>query len=76
MSMGKYIALFAQGDRSSSALLCGSTCSHLHQGGRTRANACRSAWSEDWIPAWALTAVIYARAVLMHQFGLRLEDID
>lgn len=81
LSMGKYAALVSQGDQSLSAIPVFPARLFRHHAIYVRADgAVRSpadlSGRKIGIPEWALTAVIYARAVLMHEHGLSLAEID
>jgi 4,5-dihydroxyphthalate decarboxylase len=81
MSMGKYAALVSQGDRSLSAIPVFPARLFRHHAIYVRADGPVHAPADlrgrkIGIPEWALTAVVYARAILMHEHGLLLSEID
>lgn len=81
MPMGKYIALVSQGDKSLAAIPVFPVRVFRHSaiyiGVNGRIHDPRDLrGSRIGIPEWALTAVIYARALLVHQFGVGLKEID
>jgi 4,5-dihydroxyphthalate decarboxylase len=81
ISMGKYIALVSQGDKSLAAIpvFPARVFRHaaIYVGVNGRIHDPRDLrGSRVGIPEWALTAVIYARALLAHQFGVGLKEID
>jgi 4,5-dihydroxyphthalate decarboxylase len=81
MSMGKYVALLSQGDRSLSAIpvfpsrVFRHSSIYVRRDGPVRAPADLKG-RKVGLPEWAQTAAVYSRGALMHQYGLRLQDID
>src|SRR5581483_3080564 len=81
ISMGKYIALKSQGDNSLNAIPVFPNRVFRHAAIYVAANGdIRSPHDlrgrKIGIPEWALTAVIYARALLAHQFDIGLKEVD
>ena len=81
MSMGKYVALVAQGDTRMTAIpvfpsrLFRHSALYVRAGGPVRTPA-DLAGRRVGIPEWAQTAVIYVRALITHEYGVALEDIE
>ena len=81
LSMAKYVALTSQGDASLAAIpvfpsrIFRHSSFYVRRDGAVREPA-DLAGRRVGVPEWAQTAGIYARGVLMHQYGVRLEDID
>src|SRR5277367_5048918 len=81
MSMGKYVSLLSQGDRSLSAIpvfpsrVFRHSSIYVRRDGPVRAPADLKG-RKVGLPEWAQTAAVYSRGALMHQYGLRLQDID
>ena len=81
MSMGKYAALVAQRDTRMTAIpvfpsrMFRHSAIYVRSGGaiRTPADLARR---RVGIPEWAQSAVIYARALLTHEYGVALTDIE
>ncbi len=81
LSMAKYVSLLSQGDDSLTAIPVFPSRIHRHSSLYVRRDgpvrAPRDlAGRRVGIPEWAQTAGIYARGALVHQYGLRLQDID
>lgn len=81
MSMGKYAALVAQGDTRMTAIpvfparMFRHSALYVRDGGPVRTPA-DLAGRRVGIPEWAQTAVIYVRALITHEYGVALEDIE
>jgi 4,5-dihydroxyphthalate decarboxylase len=81
MSMGKYVSLLSQGDASLTAIpvfpsrVFRHASIYVRRDGPVKAPA-DLAGRKVGLPEWAQTASIYSRGFLVHQFGLRLQDID
>jgi 4,5-dihydroxyphthalate decarboxylase len=81
LSMAKYVALLSQGDASLAAIPVFPSRIFRHSSIYVRRDAGLRQPSDlvgrrVGVPEWAQTAGIYARGALMHQYGLRLEEID
>jgi 4,5-dihydroxyphthalate decarboxylase len=81
MSMGKFAALTAQGDRSLVGIpvfpsrVFRHSSIYVRRGGKIKVPAdLRGA--RIGLPEWAQTAAIYSRGFLVHQFGVELEQVD
>ncbi len=81
LSMAKYVALTSQGDASLAAIpvfpsrIFRHSAIYVRRDGGLR-QPTDLAGRRVGVPEWAQTAGIYARGALMHQYGVRLEDID
>jgi 4,5-dihydroxyphthalate decarboxylase len=81
MSMGKYVSLLSQDDRSLSAIpvfpsrVFRHSSIYVRRDGPVRAPADLKG-RKVGLPEWAQTAAVYSRGALMHQYGLALQDID
>ena len=81
MSMGKYAALVAQGDTRMTAIpvfpsrMFRHSALYVKDSGPVRAPADLKGRCVG-IPEWAQTAVIYVRALITHEYGVALEDIE
>ena len=81
MSMAKYVALRSQGDESLSAIPVFPSRVFRHSSIFVRADGPVRA-PQDLVgrrvglPEWAHTAAIYTRGLLLHDYGVRLQDID
>ncbi|HEV8674635.1 MAG TPA: 4,5-dihydroxyphthalate decarboxylase [Methylomirabilota bacterium] len=81
MSMGKYAALRSQDDPSLTAIpvfpsrVFRHSAIYVRRDGPVREPA-DLAGRRVGVPEWAQTAMIYARGLLVHQYGLRLEDVE
>jgi 4,5-dihydroxyphthalate decarboxylase len=81
MSMGKYVSLLSQGDTSLTAIpvfpsrIFRHSSIYVRRGGDV-AKPRDLVGRRMGVPEWAQTAGIYARGFLMHQYGVRLQDID
>ena len=79
--MGKYVALRSQGDTSLAAIPVFPSRVFRHSSIYVRRDG-KVHEPKDLvgrrvgIPEWAQTAAVYSRGALMHQFGLKLQDID
>jgi len=81
MSLGKYISLLSQDDRSMVAIPVFPNRAFRHSSIYVRRDAeltdpTQLAGKRVGVPEWAQTAGIYARGTLMHQYGLRLPAIQ
>ena len=81
MSLGKYVSLLSQGDRSMVAIPVFPNRTFRHSAFYVRRESeltdpARLAGKRVGVPEWAQTAGIYARGALMHQYGLRLSAIE
>jgi 4,5-dihydroxyphthalate decarboxylase len=81
LSMGKYVALLAQDDDSLTAIPVFPSRVFRHSSLYVRRGGPVSrpqdlAGKRVGVPEWSQTATIYVRGFLMHQYGLRLQDID
>jgi 4,5-dihydroxyphthalate decarboxylase len=81
LSMGKYATLRARGDDSVIAIPVFPSRAFRHSGIYIRPNGPRDdpsalAGARIGIPEWSVTATVYARAVLAHEYGVRLEDVE
>ena len=81
MSMGKYVSLRSQGDTSLSAIpvfpsrVFRHSSIYVRRDGPVRVPADLKG-RRVGVPEWAQTAAVYSRGALMHQYGLKLQDID
>jgi len=81
MSMGKYVALLSQDDRSLTAIPVFPSRVFRHSSIYVRRDG-PVRRPEDLkgrrvgLPEWAQTAAVYSRGLLMHEHGLRLQDIE
>ncbi|MBI3515634.1 MAG: 4,5-dihydroxyphthalate decarboxylase [Proteobacteria bacterium] len=81
MSMGKYVALRSQGDTSLTAIpvfpsrVFRHSSIYVRRDGAVRAPADLKG-RKIGVPEWAQTAAVYSRGALIHQYGLKLQDID
>ncbi|HEV8306678.1 MAG TPA: 4,5-dihydroxyphthalate decarboxylase [Methylomirabilota bacterium] len=81
LSMAKYVALVSQGDASLAAIpvfpsrIFRHSAIYVRRDGGLR-QPTDLAGRRVGVPEWAQTAGIYTRGALMHQYGLRLEDVD
>ncbi len=81
MSLAKYVSLLSQDDHSMVAIPVFPNRAFRHSAIYVRSeseltNPVQLAGTRVGVPEWAQTAGIYARGVLMHQYGLRLSAID
>lgn len=81
MSLGKYIALLSRGDHAMVAIPVFPNRAFRHSSIYVRRDAGLSdprqlEGRRVGVPEWAQTAGIYARGVLVHQYGLRLHAIE
>ena len=81
MSLGKYVSLLSQVDRSMVAIPVFPNRAFRHSSIYVRRDAeltdpTQLAGKRVGVPEWAQTAGIYARGALMHQYGLRLPAIQ
>ncbi|HEX3803995.1 MAG TPA: hypothetical protein VHV75_14235 [Solirubrobacteraceae bacterium] len=81
LSMGKYTTLRARGDDSVVAIPVFPSRSFRHSAIYIRPDGPRDApqalaGTRIGIPEWSVTATVYARALLAHEYGVRLEDIE
>jgi 4,5-dihydroxyphthalate decarboxylase len=81
MSMGKYVALRSQDDRSLSAIPVFPSRVFRHSSIYVRRDGPVSVPADlkgrrIGLPEWAQTAAVYSRGALMHQYGLALQDIE
>jgi 4,5-dihydroxyphthalate decarboxylase len=81
LSMGKYVSLVSQDDASLTAIPVFPSRVFRHSAIYVRANGPVRhprdlAGRRVGIPEWAQTAGIYARGALVHQYGVRLEDVE
>lgn len=80
MSMGKYVSLISQGDRSLTAIPVFPSRAFRHSSIYVRRSGAvvaprDLAGRRVGIPEWAQTAAIYSRGLLMHDYGIPLESI-
>lgn len=80
LSMGKYATLRARGDESVVAIPVFPSRSFRHSAIYIRPDGPRDdpralAGGRIGIPEWSVTATVYARALLAHEYGVALEDI-
>jgi 4,5-dihydroxyphthalate decarboxylase len=80
LSMGKYVTLRARGDESVVAIPVVPSRSFRHSAIYIRSDGPLDdpqalAGARIGIPEWSVTATVYARALLAHEYGVRLEDI-
>jgi 4,5-dihydroxyphthalate decarboxylase len=81
LSMGKYVSLVSQGDTSLTAIPVFPSRAFRHSAVYVRRDGPVRrpedlAGRRVGIPEWAQTAGIYVRGFLVHQYGLRLQDVD
>ncbi len=81
MSLGKYISLLSQDDRSMVAIPVFPNRAFRHSAIYVRRESeltdpTQLTGKRVGVPEWAQTAGVYARGVLMHQHGLRLSAIE
>ncbi len=81
MSLGKYVSLLSQDDRSMVAIPVFPNRAFRHSAIYVRRESelndpAQLTGKRVGVPEWAQTAGIYARGVLMHQYGLRLPTIE
>ena len=81
LSMAKYVALTSQGDASLAAIPVFPSRIFRHSAIYVRADGglrqpADLAGRRVGVPEWAQTAGIYTRGALVHQYGVRLEDIE
>src|SRR5207244_11258370 len=81
MSLGKYLSLPSQGDRSMVAIPVVPNRTFRHSAIYVRRESeltdpAQLAGKRVGVPEWAQTAGIYARGSLMHQYGLQLSAIE
>lgn len=80
LSMGKYATLRSRGDDSVMAIPVFPSRSFRHSAIYIRPDGPRDdpgalAGGRIGIPEWSVTATVYARALLAHEYGVALEDI-
>lgn len=81
MSMGKYVSLVSQGDTSLTAIpvfpsrVFRQSSIYVRADGPVRSPS-DLAGRRVGIPEWAQTAAIYSRGFLMHEYGLKLQDVE
>lgn len=81
MSMAKYVSMISQGDNSVTALpvfpsrVARHASIYVRRDGPVKAPA-DLAGRRVGIPEWAQTACVYARGLLMHDYGVDLSSID
>ncbi len=80
MAFGKYVSLISQGDQSLVSLPVFPSRAFRHSAfyvrrGSGLTDPRQLKGKRVGVPEWAQTACVYARGVLMHQYGLRLADI-
>jgi 4,5-dihydroxyphthalate decarboxylase len=81
LSMAKYVALVSQGDPTLAAIPVFPSRIFRHSGFYVRRDGgvrqpSDLAGRRVGVPEWAQTAGIYARGALMHEYGVRLADIE
>jgi 4,5-dihydroxyphthalate decarboxylase len=81
MSFGKFCSLRARGDESLVGIPVFPSRSFRHSGIFVRADGpvddpTALTGARIGIPEWTVTATVYQRALLQHEYGIRLEDID
>lgn len=81
LSLGKYFSLIGAGDDSVVGLPIFPSRSFRHSGIYIRAGGpvddpAALAGARIGFPEWTVTATVYQRALLQHEFGLKIEDID
>jgi len=81
MSLGKYISILSQDDRSLVAIPVFPNRAFRHSAIYVRRESeltdpTQLAGKRVGVPEWAQTAGIYARGCLMHQYGVRLAAIE
>jgi 4,5-dihydroxyphthalate decarboxylase len=80
LSMAKYATLRARGDESMIAIPVFPSRSFRHSAIYIRPNGPRDdpgalAGARIGIPEWSVTATVYARALLQHEYGISLRDV-
>jgi 4,5-dihydroxyphthalate decarboxylase len=81
LSMGRYVSFVSQNDPSLTAIpvfpsrVFRHSCLYVRRDGRVKAPADLRG-RRVGVPEWAQTASIYARGFLMHEYGLRLQDVE
>jgi 4,5-dihydroxyphthalate decarboxylase len=81
MSMGQYVGLVSQGDSSLTAIpvfpsrIFRHSAFYVRRDGRVKTPQ-DLAGRRVGIPQWSQTAGIYARGALMHQYRIRLQDVE
>src|SRR5271163_139329 len=81
MSMGKYVALLSQGDRSVAAIpvfpsrVFRHSSIYVRRDGGVRAPADLRG-KRVGLPEWAQTAAVYSRGMLVHEYGIGLDEIE
>lgn len=81
LSMGKYTTLRARGDDSVIAIPVFPSRMFRHSAIYIRSDGplddpAALAGQRIGIPEWSVTATVYARALLAHEYGVRLEDVE
>jgi 4,5-dihydroxyphthalate decarboxylase len=81
MSMGKYASLISQGDTSLTAIPVFPSRIFRHSSIYVRRDGPIGSPADltgrrVGIPEWAQTAAVYSRGVLMHEYGIKLQDIE
>lgn len=81
MSMGKYVSLVSQGDTSLTAIPVFPSRIFRHSSIYVRSDGPIKSPSDlagrrVGLPEWAQTASVYSRGFLMHEHGLKLQDIE
>ncbi len=81
LSMAKYTSMLSSGDASLVAIPVFPSRVFRHSAIYVRRNSGledprQLAGRKVGVPEWSQTAGIYARGLLMHQYGLRLQDVD
>jgi 4,5-dihydroxyphthalate decarboxylase len=81
MSMGKYVAGLSQGDTSLTAIPVFPSRVFRHSSIFVRRDGQVSAPADlrgkrVGVPEWAQTAAVYTRALVMHEFGIPLDEIE
>jgi 4,5-dihydroxyphthalate decarboxylase len=80
LSFAKYLAMRAAGDTSIIALpvfpsrVCRHSSIYVRRGGITE--PAQLAGARVGLPEWAQTAAIYSRALLTHEWGIPLQDVE
>ncbi len=81
MSMGKYVALRSQDDASLTAIpvfpsrVFRHSSIYVRRDGPVRVPADLKG-RRIGLPEWAQTAAVYSRGALIHQFGIKLQDVE
>lgn len=81
MSMAKYSAMIASGDRSLCAIPVFPSRVFRHSSIYVRSDGPVSSVADlrgkrVGLPEWAQTAAVYTRGVLVHEYGINLEDVE